>query len=839
MRAAPPVAPIRNSGPARGRLLILAIGLIFSLLSAGGRGDNGKRPRVFLIVCDALTLNDLDLGGSSYPQLKYIAEHGALGLMNCAVAGPKTDTAAMLALAAGQQTPSEATDEMAANDWEKAPGERVSAAESHRQRLRLALNPADTFDPQRSVKHLGIPYLRVRGLDGATLGAQLADASPPVKTWIVGNADTAGWRRRATLLTVDKQGVGAGMVALRSYDSRLPYGLADSPPALLDYALQSDADLVVIHLGDGSRAEAARHALSEPEYRQAHLHAVRMLNALAAGLRARIKPGSANILIVSPRPPASDAGHPDAWNALTPILGLGPNFPPGEFASPTTRTPGLISNTDVAPTLLALYHIPTPPSMTGRPMRVVPDSPDDVRGERRIKRIARIEFIAWTNSAALAPILGLLGVFCTLAAVAGVASLRLGIRAAAGLFALCLAVCMNFPAAQMLAPILVQPTIVEYGIRLAAWMLALTALSYGLARLLRVSLPVAACLMNIVAVLADLVTGQHLLKDALISNYYLPGFRYYGLGNDYLGLLLGFAIAATFSHVDDCEQRVPASSTRTDAEPPPLSAYRLPDRLKAPGALAETPNSDAAAPSNDRDVDEAPQDFDASDFADSVSPQTVGVGWQSAVAGRLLPGILLGWMAMAFIMGWPGWGANAGSIIITSAAFGAIWRTLRGGRWTWLTAAGFTLIGTGLSFGVAYVDARLHGTESAHAGTVLKAAGAGRGAQYLWAIAERKLLFNLSLFASPWTWFALCFIGGILILTPLIADQQVYETLRRRVWLARSFVVVAVTAVASLLFKDSGIVTVCYLVGSVLLVGFYYVLSPIPPAWLNGRPERN
>ena len=150
---------------------ILALALL--LMPARGRCDDGKRPRIFLIVADALTLNDLDLDGPAYPQLKYLAEHGTLGLMNCAVTGPKTDIAAMVAIAAGRQAPGEKTDEQAANDWEKAPGERVSAAESHRQRLGLPSSPAYLFDPHRSVKHLGISELRGRGLDTARLGALL------------------------------------------------------------------------------------------------------------------------------------------------------------------------------------------------------------------------------------------------------------------------------------------------------------------------------------------------------------------------------------------------------------------------------------------------------------------------------------------------------------------------------------------------------------------------------------------------------------------------------------------------------------------------------------------
>ena len=321
-------------------LLVVAL----CMAAPGARSDDWKRPRLFMIVCDGLTLDDLHLGDNTNPHLASLAENGALGLMNCAAADPRTDTAAMLTLATGRVARAEPTDEHAANDWEKAPGERISAAESHKLRLGLPPPGPNAFDAGRSIKHLGIRELRMRGLDTARLGAVLADAVPPVTTRSVGNADTSGWRRRAALLTVDGMGVGAGVVALRSYDPSRPFGLTDSPPAMVQYALWSDADFTVIQLGDGARAETARPHLSDAAYREAHDHAVRLLNMLVFLLTEKLQGDRADILIVSPRPPAADAAHPAAWNHLTPIIGYGPNFPPGTFSSASTRTLSLISN---------------------------------------------------------------------------------------------------------------------------------------------------------------------------------------------------------------------------------------------------------------------------------------------------------------------------------------------------------------------------------------------------------------------------------------------------------------------------------------------------------------
>src|SRR6476659_2981669 len=65
-------------------------------------------PRFILVLCNGLTLDDLY--SPRLPHLRDLGMSGAVGLMNTAVSGPKTDTAAILTLALGTLAPSESTD---------------------------------------------------------------------------------------------------------------------------------------------------------------------------------------------------------------------------------------------------------------------------------------------------------------------------------------------------------------------------------------------------------------------------------------------------------------------------------------------------------------------------------------------------------------------------------------------------------------------------------------------------------------------------------------------------------------------------------------------------------
>src|SRR5579871_1736106 len=73
------------------------------------RADTSQPIRAIVVLFDGLTADDIH--DPSLPWLSTLARHGAVGLMNTAVAGPRTDTAAVLTLALGAQAPAEPADE--------------------------------------------------------------------------------------------------------------------------------------------------------------------------------------------------------------------------------------------------------------------------------------------------------------------------------------------------------------------------------------------------------------------------------------------------------------------------------------------------------------------------------------------------------------------------------------------------------------------------------------------------------------------------------------------------------------------------------------------------------
>jgi hypothetical protein len=92
---------------------------------------------------------------------------------------------------------------------------------------------------------------------------------------------------------------------------------------------------------------------------------------------------------------AAPNGPPETPN-LTPFALVRTGAEGGLLYSPTTRTEGLLTNADIAPTLLALLGAPVPPEMTGRVAEVRPGGPEGAELlQRRLWFVEEDGFRVW------------------------------------------------------------------------------------------------------------------------------------------------------------------------------------------------------------------------------------------------------------------------------------------------------------------------------------------------------------------------------------------------------------------------------------------------------------
>lgn len=232
-----------------------------------------------------------------------------------------------------------------------------------------------------------------------------------------------------------------------------------------------------------------------------------------------------DLLIAIERPPP-------AFRSLS--IGIAGAGFDGLLTSDSTRTDGLVTSTDLAPTILERLDVEVPPEMNGQPVRSTGDGDVGdvidlerrlvVTGERRGPVVGQT-LLAWL-------------------AIVGLAVL-IGRRRAAAIALPLLALSMAYmPLVLLLAPIAEPSLLAE---RLAVGLLAplLAALTWrfiGGWRALGV-----ACLVTVTAYAADVVAGSILVPVSIPGPNPISGSRFYGIGNEIeaiMGALLPLGVGA-------------------------------------------------------------------------------------------------------------------------------------------------------------------------------------------------------------------------------------------------------------------------------------------------------
>lgn len=668
-------------------------------------------------------------------------------MMNTSVGGERSDTAAILALASGARIPSERTDEAAYQaDSERVERDVAGVVFERRTGVRARVREwTPRVDrPSYGLVHLGLASLKRRGIADSLVGAAIRRARPDCRVAVFGNADTNSPARRAALFGIDDMGLAYGRVWSLSQtpDSLSPFGVRDDPVQLAELAQANPSQLTVIQLGDGARAEVARAKLTHAVYREAMGSALSGLDTLLSRLAHLLDDPDVTILVISPRPPAGKDG---AWDRLTPIIMAGKSIHSGLLVSATTRTLGIVANVDVAPTILSLLGVQTPPAMIGRVIHTV-ESQKSLGEVERIDRLVHVSADAQTRFFALVSFLAAIFLFGGMAAVRHGSGGRIACLAAFGSIFI-----LNMPLAMLLVVPLSPETVPFYFTGTLAIMLAMTTCEILLAHLARsfsnrkpnIAAPILAGTFLSLAVLLDTLFGQSLVKLSVFSAYPLQGFRFYGIGNEYMGVL----VAATL-----------------------LFAFHA--RIKPPAAA-------------------------------------------------LLFGIV------AFILGWPGLGANAGGLIGATTGFGVGWISLREIKPGWRHAAAFTLLGVALAFGFALIDRAMGTPMESHFGGTLTAAGK-RGYGYLWEIVVRKVAMNIGFLMQPNALIALSALAMILVLARVALKTQTVGLLKNHPEWARCLPAAVWGSTAAFLFNDSGIVAALFLFGTYLVTGICFLLSDSP-----------
>jgi len=522
----------------------LALPLLALVLSLSGAAQAAPR-KMLLVILDKVTWPDLIAHASVAPAFWEVAAHSAVGAMSVRTASGVENSGAYLTLGAGSRAAADPPPHhrLDPEGYAFAADEVVDglpAATAYR-----GLTGSDPGSDR--LFHLGVGDLEWQNLDPhyplaiGLLGDSLRRAGLHVAC--LGNADSAsGLHRNLVAVGMDRQGrVELGDVSdgLLVGDDLLPAGYRVSPDRLQEAFAQvaGRADLVIVDLGETSRMAECQGALPPAGADEAFVRALARADRALAMLLETAPADQWSVLVLAPSLPASYPGRSAA--TVAPIVWRLPGGAPGLLTSPSTRRAGFVTNTDVAASVLDYFGLTAGPSSVGRAMRVLPQRRALRTLERSLARnesveIARRAMFRGFPSFAIAVLW-----LCVLAVLLGERAprrLRVLLR---GLLLLCLAL----PPASLLLALWPTPlgaaAIVSGAIALGG----VLALAASLSARGRAADAVLALLLAALLPL-DLLLGQPMLQWSTLSYSLSAGARFYGLGNELAGALLGACLMA-------------------------------------------------------------------------------------------------------------------------------------------------------------------------------------------------------------------------------------------------------------------------------------------------------
>lgn len=501
---------------------------------------DGPPARVVLVVLDDLTV--ADMATLRPPTMTALSQQGGIALLNVQSFSGSSFHRGCLTLGAGAKATGPESVAWAYNVLEPVGAE--TAAQVYRRRtgnspagaaiVDLGLGPAITSNVRALAP--GRPGL---------LGAALRTAG--IRCAVIGNSDTSleytqhKERRDAVTLLMDTEGrVPAGEVskALLREDPAFPFGLRADPEAYERAFLRrlGECQVIAVDVGETFRAEAFR-TLATPEQgqrlkEQAVLAADVIVGKLAAALDFRRD----LLLLLAPSVPLTDRYR------LAPLLAVGKGIPAGSWlTSPSTRRPGLVALTDLAPTILHHLQVPFPPEFVGRPLT-------GRRGQGTWETLHRRNLtIAATDRIIRRAVLTPAGFWeGTVLLVAGwlLCGTLAGIRRRwlrAGVISLPVLYPVSFLVKPLTGVTLFAPQLVVLFVfavaGLIAWRLARwTAGGRQIAT--------AVAVVTVAAMVLDTCTGARLSLNSILGYSPYFGGRYYGVGNIVASAMIGATLAA-------------------------------------------------------------------------------------------------------------------------------------------------------------------------------------------------------------------------------------------------------------------------------------------------------
>lgn len=459
-------------------------------------------PKVYLIVANRLTLEDI----KSMENLQRVIEEGSIGLMNTRGTSGYTGAESYSTInASGKAYSNYASSNFSFRDLDG------SIVNYSLNRL-VNLNKDNNYSP----------YIGAIGDNLHSVG---------FKTAIYGNSDLIDAPlRTAALIPMDSNGlIDYGNIEdITIEESDYPFDIKTDYTKLLNEISLSPADFIVGETGDLDRLYRYREFLSDYEFNQIRQKILVDIDHFIGDLAFKLEYENSLLIIISPNSGDIYANG----SRLSPLVLWGNNIENGVLTSSTTEREGVVANLDIGPTIMKFLDAPMD-NMAGTPIESIKKHitlGDIEENSEQINTASKSRFSTLYYYSIFSMIVVALGGSLLMGKIKLLSPMKDVIRV---LFAMVI----NLPNIFILVSIFRPRTINSFVLIL----LSLILLSIFILWLTRKMNNQIICIsgFTIFIIILDLFLHGSISRYSVLSHDSIIGARYYGIGNEMVGLFLG------------------------------------------------------------------------------------------------------------------------------------------------------------------------------------------------------------------------------------------------------------------------------------------------------------
>jgi hypothetical protein len=492
--------------------------------------SNEKKFVVFLV--NKIDLEDIE----DMAFTKALAEKYGIGLMNTRASGSSNDYSSTLTIGCGTRAEANfyTSRSVELDDGNRSIYQRRTGYEDRYKEIanldiaRLRdLNSRNNFNP-------------IVGALGNSLGLNGNGIS------VLGNSDTDERKvRLGVLMGMDEYGlVDYGVVDDTNVKTlNYPFGLATDYELMIQGFKESleKSDIIILELGDLYRLEKYSSNLTSDMYEKHKTKVLSDIDAFIKKVYGLLDKENTRVLLLSPTPSSTASS---SGKKLTPIILAGSGIDEGVISSDTTRREGIIGNIDIAP-YIAVYFGSNTNYFTGKPLYIL-GKQDKLS---YMKELYNDTAFVYKNRMSVLFTFAVYEIIVSFIAfiviqLSGKHRLRFY-----RVFEYFLLSNMAIPAALLILPLWKSASIFNVFIKIIIITIVMIFISISIRKEPMDSIIFLSGLTCLLLT-TDIILNSRLIKMSFLGYDPIIGARYYGVGNEFMGILVGSSLVFTMALLD-------------------------------------------------------------------------------------------------------------------------------------------------------------------------------------------------------------------------------------------------------------------------------------------------